>query len=99
MSEEIDIPVVSTKVKRRSKLIGDVPKMAFKRIVQGLIADINPDLRIQAEAVEALQEASESMLIHRFARCHQLTDLCKMDTLRTEHWNFVEGETTSTNAG
>ena len=81
------------KVKRRSKLAGDVPKMAFKRIIQEMIAEINPELRIQMEASEALQEASESMLIRRFARCHELTDLCKMDTLRTEHWNFVGGET------
>ena len=81
------------RVKRRSKLAGDVPKMAIRRIMQEAAIKINPDIRIQTEASDALQEAAENMLIHQFARCHQLTDLCKMDTLRTEHWKFVSGET------
>jgi len=96
MSDEETDPLNPSKVKHRSKLVGDVPKMAFKRIIQDIIATINPELRIQTEASDALQEATESMLIHRFARCHQLTDLCKMDTLRSEHWNFVSSETTVT---
>jgi histone H3/H4 len=48
------------------------------------------DVRVQDEALAALKQAAEEMLVSRFNKCQKAVDLCKMDTLRKEHWDFVQ---------
>lgn len=50
------------------------------------------DLRIQKEACDVMQAAAEEMLTERFKRCKRLAELCKIDTVRREHWRFVDTE-------
>lgn len=86
------VAIVSGKCKHRVKPSGDIPKLAFRRLVQSIVAEINPDLRIQQDATDALQESAEDLVVKCFHRCSKLTELCRMDTLREEHWNFVRDE-------
>jgi len=54
------------------------------------MGDRKSDLRIQGKAMEALQESAETLITERFVRCSELADLCKLDTVRGEHWRFVQ---------
>ena len=58
-----------------------------------------PDFRVQRRASEALQYASEELLIERFGDCKELTKLCNIETLRPEHWRFVGREQQQTLLG
>lgn len=88
-----DIPVKPTlSFKRRVKRQFEIPRVTFFRLVHEIASDFKSDLRFQREAVDALQEASETLVAERFARCSQLADLCKLDTVRDEHWRFVQNE-------
>lgn len=78
--------------KRRVRRQFEIPCVTFRRLVHEIAGQYKSDLRFQREAVEALQEASEILVSERFARCSQLVDLCKLDTVRDEHWRFVQGE-------
>jgi histone H3/H4 len=86
-----DIPVKPTvSFKRRSKRVRfEIPRVSFRRLVEEIAAGCKSDLRIQQEAIEALQEYAENMLTERFGRCAELADLCKLDTVRGDHWRFV----------
>lgn len=89
----VDIPVKPTlSCKRRIKRQFEIPRVTFRRLVHEIASDYKSDLRFQREAIDALQEASETLVSERFARCSQLVDLCKLDTVRDEHWRFVQGE-------
>jgi histone H3/H4 len=70
----------------------DIPRATFRRLVQEIANDVKSDLRFQGEAFDALQSASEELLGRRFVRCSQLAELCKLDTVRDEHWKFVHDE-------
>ena len=67
-----------------------IPKVAFRRMVQDIASEYKSDLRFQREAFDALQESAEQLVTKQFARCSQLADLCKLDTVRHEHWRFVQ---------
>lgn len=67
-----------------------IPRIRFKRLVKELMDETRSDLRIQPDAVEALQDAVEKMITHRFVRCARLADLCKRDTVSEAHWRYVE---------
>ena len=75
--------------KRRPKQQYAIPKMAFRRLVQEIAAGMKSDLRFQPEAIEALQECAERLVTDNFERCSHLAELCKLDTVRHEHWRFV----------
>lgn len=78
--------------KRRIRRQFEIPRVTFRRLVHEIASDYHSDLRFQRGAYDALQEASETLISERFARCSQLVDLCKLDTVRDEHWRFVQGE-------
>lgn len=82
----------SGSLKRKIRRQFEIPRVTFRRLVQEIAADYKSDLRFQRDAIEALQEASEILVSERFARCSELVDLCKLDTVRDEHWRFVQGE-------
>jgi histone H3/H4 len=77
--------------KRRHKREFSIPKVSFRKLVEEIASNYKSDLRFQKEAIEALQESAETLISDRFARCSELADLCKLDTVRHEHWRFVQG--------
>jgi histone H3/H4 len=78
--------------KRKPKQHFAIPKVAFRRLVQEIAGDMKSDLRFQPEAIEALQECAERLVTENFERCSHLAELCKLDTVRHEHWRFVLNE-------
>ena len=69
-----------------------IPKVAFRRLVEEIAADFKSDLRFQPDGLDALQESAESLLTEHFERCAQVAELCKVDTIRKEHWGFACGD-------
>jgi histone H3/H4 len=69
-----------------------IPKLSFLRLVQEIAATFKSDLRFQQEAVNVLQETAEGLVVERFKKCARIAGLCRMDTVRSEHWNFVRQE-------
>lgn len=55
-----------------------VPKLPFQRLVREIVKELNTDLRIQATALGALQEASEAYLTGLF----EDTNLCAIHARR-----------------
>jgi histone H3/H4 len=81
--------------KRKPKRIYAIPRVSFRRLVQEIADQYGSDLRIQQAAIDALQESAENLIAERFARCGELIELCKLDTVRDEHWRFVQDEMTA----
>lgn len=69
-----------------------IPKMAFRRLVEEIADGLKPDLRFQPDGLDALQESAESLLTEHFERCAHVAELCKVDTIRKEHWGFACGD-------
>lgn len=82
-------PVKSVRRKPNKRTYA-IPKVAFRRMVQEIASGFKSDLRIQRDAFDALQESAEQLVTKQFARCSQLAELCKLDTVRHEHWRFVQ---------
>lgn len=61
--------------------------------MEEIAGEFKSDLRFQSDAIDALQGSAEDLIASRFARCSQLVDLCNRDTVRQEHWQFVQDET------
>ena len=78
--------------KRKPKRVYSIPRVSFRRLVQEIAHSYKSDVRIQQSAIDALQESAETMLSERFVRCAELAELCKLDTIRDEHWRFVQEE-------
>jgi len=78
--------------KRKHKRQFEIPRVTFRRLVNEIAASYKSDLRIQQEAIDTLQEFSENLVAEGFQRCSKLADLCKLDTVREEHWRFVHGQ-------
>lgn len=66
-----------------------IPRASFRRLVDEIAAGCKSDLRIQQEALDALQEDAELLIVERFKRCSRLAEICHRDTIREKHWNFV----------
>lgn len=66
-----------------------LPRATFHRVVAEIIAEINPELRLQQEALNTLQEDAELLLVERFKRCSRLAEFCRRDTVRETDWRFV----------
>jgi histone H3/H4 len=79
-------------VRRKTRRQFEVPRVTFRRLIHEIASEYKSDLRFQREAYEALQEAAENLVSERFGRCSQLASLCKLDTVRDEHWRFVQGD-------
>lgn len=69
-----------------------IPKQSFRRLVQEITSKCKSDIRIQQEALDALQEAVEILIIERFQKCARLAEVCRKDTVYAEHWNYVGEE-------
>lgn len=78
--------------KRKARREFSIPKVSFRRLVQEIASEYKSDLRFQQEAVDILQETAEGLVVERFKKCARIADLCRMDTVRSEHWNFVRQE-------
>lgn len=81
--------VPARRSKRKPRRQFAIPRVSFRRLVQEIVNERHADLRIQEKALEALQEAAENLVSERFVRCAELAELCKLDTVRGEHWRFV----------
>ena len=66
-----------------------IPRTTFRRLVEEIAADCKSDLRFQKNAFSILQEDAELLIIERFKRCSRIAEICRKDTIRDEHWNFV----------
>jgi histone H3/H4 len=89
-TDGVDIPVKPTiSFKRRRKVQFEIPRVSFRRLVEEIAAGCKSDLRFQQDAIDALQESTESLISERFVRCAELAELCKLDTVRDDHWRFV----------
>lgn len=66
-----------------------IPRLAFRKLVEEIAATNKSDLRFQLDAMTTLQEDAELLVIERFKRCARLAELCRKDTVRDEHWNFL----------
>lgn len=75
--------------RQSSKPLMCLPRATFHRVVAEIIADLKPDLRIQCEALNTLQEDAELLLVERFKRCSRLAEFCRRDTVRETDWRFV----------
>ncbi len=80
-----------TIAKRKPKRVFSIPRVTFRRLVQEIVDAQKSDMRLQQQAVDALQESAENLLTEQFEQCSRLAGLCKMDTVRDEHWRFVRG--------
>jgi histone H3/H4 len=78
--------------KRKPKRVFAIPRVSFRRLVQEIVDGQKSDMRLQQQAVDALQESAENLLTEHFVQCSRLVGLCKLDTVRDEHWRFVRGE-------
>lgn len=72
---------------RRSRYA--IPKVAFRRLVEEIASGFKSDLRFQPDGIDALQESAEGLIAEHFERCAQVAGLCKVDTIRKEHWCFA----------
>lgn len=79
--------LVGRSVSKRAELC--IPKLSFRKLVQEIAQEFKSDLRFQQDGLDALQEAVEMLVIERFKKCSRLAELCRKDTVRGEHWNFV----------
>jgi histone H3/H4 len=82
-------PVIAKRKPHRNLVI---PRVTFRRLVEEIASGFKSDLRFQQEGLDALQESAEDLISNHFQRCSQLTELCKRDTVRQEHWRFVQEE-------
>lgn len=85
-----DAFMLGRRVARRPGLF--IPKLSFERLVHQIIARHRPDLRIQQEALDVLQETAEAMIVDRFEKCARVAELCRKDTVRREHWRHVQAQ-------
>ncbi len=88
--EETDSTVKSVPAKRKiRKPRYAIPKVAFRRLVEEIASGFKSDLRFQPDGIDALQESAENLLAEHFERCAHVAGLCKVDTIRKEHWCFA----------
>jgi histone H3/H4 len=93
MSTVVETPSLALPARRKiRKPRHAIPKMAFRRLVEEIASGFKSDLRFQPDGLDALQESAETVLTEHFERCAQVAGLCKVDTIRKEHWEFACGE-------
>ena len=91
------VPPVRRKIRKHRYAI---PKVAFRRLVEEIARKHKPDIRFRPDGLDALQESAETLISEHFERCSQVAGLCKVDTIRKEHWEFArEGQVAATLLG
>jgi len=85
-------------IKSIQKSSGDkhvIPREPLNRLVREILADINPELRISANAINALREMAEAEATQTFAVAGGLANLAKKATVDWDHYraaaNLVNG--------
>ena len=66
-----------------------IPRSTFRRLVEEIASEMKSDLRLRQDALDTVQEDAEMLIIERFKRCARLAEICRKDTVRSEHWNYV----------
>lgn len=90
MSSKGEEPNLNAPVKRKiRKPRYAIPKVAFRRLVEEIASGFKSDLRLQPQGIEALQESAENLIAGHFEQCARVADLCRVDTIRKEHWVFA----------
>ena len=67
-----------------------IPRLPFCRLVKELIAKYDPTYRIQSEALEALQEATEAFTVHYLSDSNLCTAHAKRKTLLPSDLRLVK---------
>jgi histone H3/H4 len=87
------IPVPDSRpIKRRRTAdtpLLSLPRTTFRRLVLEIMRDLRSDLCISHDALTALQEDAEMLIIERFKRCARLAEFCRRDTVRQTDWQFM----------
>ena len=71
--------------KRTTKITPVFPRASVDRLIRSIANDIKPNLLWQPDAIAALHEAGEELLLQRFDRANRLARLCKVETLTPAH--------------
>lgn len=96
----VPLPETARRIaKRRARTRFAIPKVAFRRLVTEIAANCKSDLRLQSAGLDALQESAETMVAEHFEKCSRLAELCRLDTIRAEHWHFARNATAGGDAG
>ena len=67
-----------------------IPRQTFHRLVKEIIGNYKSDLRIESDAITALQEDAELLLIENFKRCSRLAEFRGRETVQKRDWKFVQ---------
>jgi histone H3 len=66
-----------------------IPRLSFQRLIREIAQDFRPDLRFQAAALDALQEAAEAYLVGIFERSNLCAFHCKRVTIMDKDVQLV----------
>ena len=66
-----------------------IPRQTFHRLVKEIMGYYKSDLRIENDAIAALQEDAELLLVEYFKRCSRLAEFRGRETVRKRDWEFV----------
>ncbi|ELR08163.1 hypothetical protein GMDG_08613 [Pseudogymnoascus destructans 20631-21] len=67
-----------------------VPRAPFVRLLRGILFDLSKDMRIQASAVSALQEAAETTLVREFEMTQLAAIHAKRVTIQQKDMKLVQ---------
>ncbi|KAK6428432.1 hypothetical protein LTR95_015422 [Oleoguttula sp. CCFEE 5521] len=92
--EEDEAPIAPATRTEREVTRGSqpvLPKLAFKRVVQEIALDMGADLQLDEAALNALQEASEALLVQHFSltrgcASHDDRDTISVKDMRLANW-------------
>ena len=82
----IDLTGGKKRKRQRPNDSDSIPKAAFKRMVREIAEAFKPDLRWEADALEALQVDAEAYLTTTFHKANKARSMCKHLTLGKDHW-------------
>ena len=75
------------KLSRSTKII--IPKASFARLVKDITQDLSQSIRWKAEAITALQDASEMYLTEGFMSADKARELSGHKTLSLNHFKYT----------
>lgn len=85
------IDLVIKKEQATTELI--IPRAIFRRVVIALMHNMSHvPLRIQANAIDSLQDAAETFVVDVFTRADAARDLTKTITLSKAHFDFAKDQ-------
>ena len=88
--ESESVPAVKRAIKKHRRSAAKVapvfPRASVARLVRSIANDIKSNLLWQPDAIAALHEAGEELLLQRFDQANRLARLCKVETLTPAHF-------------